>query len=246
MDILDSAPIPRRTMTLFFILDTSGSMYGNKIGALNQAISEVMPMLDDISANNADAEIQIAALQFSSGCEWVYNQPKPAHEFRWIDREAGGLTDLGAAYTELAKKLSRDEFMKSANGSFAPVLLLLSDGEPTDDYQNALAKLKENRWYKTAIKIAIAVGSDANKDVLKEFTGNIEAVIEVTNIEALKKIIRTVSITASQIGSQSSTVGDKDKQTQVVEAINKEVESTQGASSEAAPKAPDDLADDWD
>jgi uncharacterized protein YegL len=246
MDILDSAPIPRRTMTLFFILDTSGSMHGNKIGALNQAISEVMPMLDDISANNADAEINIAALQFSSGCEWIYDQPKPADQFRWIDREAGGLTDLGAAYTELTKKLSRDAFMKAANGSFAPVLLLLSDGEPTDDYQSALEKLRQNRWFKSAIKIAIAIGSDANKEVLKEFTGNIEAVIEVRNIEALKKIIRTVSITASQIGSQSSTVGDKDKQTQVVEAITKEVENTQGAASQAAPKPEDDLADDWD
>jgi hypothetical protein len=109
-----------------------------------------------------------------------------------------------------------------------------------------LAKLKQNRWYQTAIKIAIAIGSDANKDVLKEFTGNIEAVIEVSNIEALKKIIRTVSITASQIGSQSSTVGAKDKQTQVVEAITKEVESTQGASTAASPKPKDDLDDDWD
>jgi len=71
-------------------------------------------------------------------------------------------------------------------------------------------------------------------------------VIEVRNIEALKKIIRTVSITASQIGSQSSTVGDKDKQTQVVEAITQEVENTQGAASQAAPKPEDDLADDWD
>jgi uncharacterized protein YegL len=85
-------------MCLFFILDTSGSMHGNKIGALNQAISEVMPMLDDISANNADAEIHIAALQFSSGCQWIYDEPKPADQFRWIDRQAEGLTDLGAAY----------------------------------------------------------------------------------------------------------------------------------------------------
>ena len=246
MDILESAPIPRRTMTLFFILDTSGSMHGNKIGALNQAISEVLPMLDQISSNNADAEIQIAALQFSSGCQWIYDQPKPASEFRWIDRQAEGLTDLGAAYQELTKKLSRDAFMKTATGSFAPVLLLLSDGEPTDDYQTALSKLKQNKWFKTAIKIAIAIGADANKEVLKDFTGNIEAVIEVSNIEALKKIIRTVSVTASQIGSQSSTVGAKDKQTQVVEALTKEVEDTQGASSTAAPKPVDDWNDDWD
>ncbi len=101
MGILDSAPVPRRTMVLFFIVDTSGSMEGSKIGAVNDAITQVIPMLDSISASNADAEIKIAALQFSNGCEWIYSGPKSASEFKWIDREADGLTDLGAAYLEL-------------------------------------------------------------------------------------------------------------------------------------------------
>jgi uncharacterized protein YegL len=235
MGILDSAPVPRRTMVLFFIVDTSGSMDGSKIGAVNDAITQVIPMLDGISASNADAEIKIAALQFSSGCEWIYSGPKSASEFKWVDREADGLTDLGAAYLELNNKLSRDAFMQTTTGSFAPVLLLMSDGDPTDNWEAGLSKLKENKWYKNAIKIAIAIGSDANKDVLKEFTNNMEAVIEVHNIEALKKLIRTVSVTASTIGSQSSTAGNKSKEDQVIEAITKEVENIDGASSSANP-----------
>ncbi|MBW6533916.1 MAG: VWA domain-containing protein [Mariniphaga sp.] len=246
MGILDSAPVPRRTMVLFFIVDTSGSMDGTKIGSVNAAIREVTPMLDEISSNNADAEIKIAVLQFSSGCEWMYDEPKSASEFRWIDMEADGLTDLGAAYQELSSKLSRNAFLNEATGSFAPVLILLSDGEPTDDYQRPLEKLKENKWYKAAIKIAIAIGSDANRDVLKEFTNSSEAVIEVHNVEALKKLIRTVSVTASQIGSQSSAAGVKDKQTQVTESITKEVEQIDGASSSAAPAIGSSSDDDWD
>lgn len=245
MGILETTPVPRRTMVLFFIVDTSGSMTGNKIGAVNQAIREVLPMLDEISASNADAEIKIAALDFSSGCEWMFDQPKPAAEFKWLDRTASGLTDMGGACIELSKKLSRNAFMQSDSGAFAPVLLLLSDGEPTDDYQAGLKKLKENRWYKAAIKIAIAIGNDANKEALKDFTGNLEAVIEVHNIEALKKLIRTVSVTASQIGSQSSTAGSKDKQAQVIEQVLKDVEDTTGATSAAKPPAATD-DDDWD
>jgi hypothetical protein len=71
-----------------------------------------------------------------------------------------------------------------------------------------------------------------------------EAVVEVHNIEALKKLIRTVSVTASQIGSQSSTVGNKDKQGQVVEQLKKDVEETDGAYSAAKPAS--DPNDDWD
>jgi uncharacterized protein YegL len=246
MGILETTSVPRRTMVLFFIVDSSGSMTGSKIGALNQAIREVLPMLDDISASNADAEIKIAVLDFSSGCRWMFDEPKPASEFKsiWQDREASGLTDLGEACRELSRKLSRDAFMKADTGAFAPVLLLLTDGEPTDDFPGGLKKLKENRWYKAAIKVAIAIGNDANKELIKEFTGNMEAVIEVHNIDALKKLIRTVSVTASQIGSQSTTAGSKNKQEQVVEQLKKVVEETDGAYSTEKPA--NDPDDEWD
>lgn len=68
MSLLDDVvSVPRRTMTLFFLIDTSGSMMGNKIGAVNDAVVNVLPMLDDISKSNPDAEIKVAALEFSNG-----------------------------------------------------------------------------------------------------------------------------------------------------------------------------------
>ena len=83
-----------------------------------------------------------------------------------------------------------------------------SDGEPTDDFESGLAQLKQNNWFKYAIKVAVAIGDDANKDVLAKFTGNIESVITVHTPEALKKWIRKVSITSSQIGSKSQPVNN--------------------------------------
>ena len=58
----DVVEVPRRTMVLFFLVDTSGSMYGTKIGTVNTAIEEIIPELKDLSENNADAEIKIATL----------------------------------------------------------------------------------------------------------------------------------------------------------------------------------------
>lgn len=245
MDLTTNLEIPRREMVLFFIADKSGSMSGTKIQALNQAIKEVIPMLDEISANNADAKIKIACLEFSSGCNWMYENPKDPSDFIWQDLKETGLTDMGDAFKELNSKLSRSAFMQSDTSTFAPVILLLTDGDPTDDWMGGLSKLRENKWFQQAIKIAIAIGNDANKDVLKEFTGSIEAVIEVNNIEALKKIIRLASVTASTIGSQSSTTGKKTKQDMVVEKINDVVANTDGASSAAEPSTGSD-DDDWD
>lgn len=208
MGFLDKVvEVPRRTMVLFFLVDTSGSMSGSKIGAVNSAIEEVVPELKDISEDNADAQIKIAALQFSTGADWVYDAPIEAEMFRWNYLDASGVTDLGVACEKLNEKLSRNAFMGDATGSFAPAIFLMSDGEPTDNYQRGLNKLKNNNWFKKAIKVAVAIGSDANTKVLQEFTGNPEAVLTVHTPEALKKMIKFVSVRASEIGSKSSSVG---------------------------------------
>ena len=133
--------------------------------------------------------------------------------------------------------------MKSASGSYAPAIILLSDGEPTDDFDSGLSKLEENKWFKHAIKIAIAIGDDADKEKLAQFTGTSEAVFTVHNIDALKKMIRIVVVTSSQVGSQSSAAGESTKQQQVIEQVQdaqKEELSSGGSSSGFGDE------DDWD
>ncbi|GHU17641.1 hypothetical protein FACS1894163_08800 [Spirochaetia bacterium] len=195
--------IPRKTMVLFFLVDTSGSMSGSKIGALNAAIEEVIPELREISASNADARIKVAALEFSDGNRWINPEPVEAENFQWVYLDACGSTNLGAALRELNEKLSTKAFMREATGSFAPALFLLSDGEPTDDFDGGLEELKKNNWFKQAIKVAVAIGEDANQEILAKFTGSKESVLEVHNAKMLKKMIRFVSVRASQVASSS-------------------------------------------
>lgn len=217
--------IARKTMVLFFLVDTSGSMYGEKMGALNDAIRETVPDLKDLSQSNPDAAIKIAVMQFDTNVRWLYPQPIDSEQFRWNDLQAGGLTELGAALLELNGKLSKTQFMQEAAGSYAPVLILLSDGGPTDNFDSALEVIKKNAWFKHAIKIAIAIGNDADKNVLTQFTGNSESVIEVHNKSALKAIIRFVSVTSSQVNSKSSSVEDASKQDKVNEKIKEYVDT---------------------
>jgi uncharacterized protein YegL len=242
MALIDKVEIPRRTMVLFFIVDTSGSMEGSKIGCVNTAVREVVPEIMDISNGNADALIKIAVMEFSSGVKWLTpNGPVDSNDYNWTNLDAAGTTDFGAMCRALNEKLSTKEngFMKEAAGSYAPALLLLSDGEPTDDWQKKLDKLKQNNWFKASIKVAIAIG-DADKDVLKAFTGSSETVIEVHNRAMLMKIIRFVSVTASQVASKSSNavdpskgdIGDQAKQDELAAAV---AEFTEEAAAAPAP-----------
>lgn len=246
MGLIDEqVSVSKRTMVLFFLIDKSGSMSGTKIQAVNDAISNVIPIIKEISDNNADAEIKIASLGFSTDVEWLYSEPKLLEDFVWQDAVAGGLTALGAACRELDSKLSKTHgFMSSGSGSYAPVIIILSDGAATDDYVNGLRKLKENKWYKAAIKVAIAIGNDAITEELTEFTGTQEAVFTVHNIEALKQIIRLAAVTSSQVGSTSTSSADTTKQEEVVKKMNDAVDSLDGA--EPATSVDNSAYDDWD
>ena len=206
-DVKEQEKIARKLLPIIYVLDTSGSMSGDRIAAVNAAMNETIEVLRDVSENNPTAELKIGVLQFSSGAKWITDSGLVFMEdFYWNDLKAGGLTDVGSALNELHKKLSRKEFLDSEVGYKAPVIIFMSDGEPTDDYEAALKKINaNNKWFKVSTKIAMAVGDGANLEVLQKIVGNREGVIQVDDLETLKKLIKVVSVTASQIGTQSRT-----------------------------------------
>ncbi len=212
MSLLEEiTPAPRRIMTLFYLIDSSGSMKGTKIGTVNAAMEERIPLLREVAQANDDADIKVAIMQFSSGFEWITPQNGPAdleQLTNWRDLTAQGLTDLGAALTELDKRLSRSEFLSSQTGAYAPVIILLSDGAPTDDWKGALTRIKQNNWFKHAIKIAIDIESGSDRDVLTEFTGNSEAILDAKDKSTLKNMIHKVSVRASEFQSHSKASND--------------------------------------
>ena len=85
-----------------------------------------------------------------------------------------------------------------------PVIVLLSDGQPTDDYKKSMKNLKKLPWFRKAVKIAISIGQDADDEVLIEFTGNKELVLQANNATTLAKMIKWASTTASMVSAPSS------------------------------------------
>ena len=84
------------------------------------------------------------------------------------------------------------------------MLVLLSDGQPTDDYRKSLEELKKLPWGKKAVRIAISIGQDADDAVLEEFTGNKELVLQANNAAALTKMIKWASTAASLVSAPAS------------------------------------------
>jgi len=207
MAIRPGGELAARELHFIFIADCSGSMgVDGKIEALNNAIDEAIPHMRDVAAENPFAQLLVRAITFSTGAQWHVSNPTPVDEFEWDPVDADGVTDLGKALTDVAEQLTVDNMPER---SLPPVLVLTSDGQPTDDYKSGLQRLMDQPWGKKAVRIAIAMGQDADLDCLQEFIGNVEfPPLQADNAERLAQLIKWASTavvnSASSPTSQSS------------------------------------------
>lgn len=186
-----------RDLHLFFLIDASDSMsYGGKAETLNNAIRESIPHIRDI-AREAEGSIKVHALAFSTGARWLHKNVD-IRDFAWENIKTKGVTDMGRGFELLAEKLSSD--FQGERG-YQPVMILLSDGMPTDDYESGLKRLKATKWGSKALRISIAIGSDTDMDVLQEFIGDSFRgelkPLKAQKASELKNYIRWASIAAS-------------------------------------------------
>jgi len=203
--------LAKRPLHFIWILDCSGSMQSDgKIQSLNNAIREAIPHMKTVADSNPNADLVVRALKFSSGAEWHISQATAVDSFTWTDLSADGVTDMGRAFTMVADQLKIPPMSERA---LPPVLVLISDGQPTDDYASGLDAIMKQPWGKKAVRIAIAIGRDADLDVLQKFIGNSEIKpLQADNPEALVKYIRWVS--TAVVGAVSSPASQTTSGTQ--------------------------------
>lgn len=161
-----------RPLHFIWITDCSGSMsVDGKIQSLNQAIRDALPHMRNVADENPNADVMVRALKFSSGAQWHVSQPTPVADFKWVDLQASGVTDLGRALSMLAEQL---RIPPMTDRALPPVLVLISDGQPTDDFNKGIQELMDEPWGKKSVRIAIAIGADADLQTLQRFIGHPE------------------------------------------------------------------------
>jgi uncharacterized protein YegL len=173
-------------------------MHGEKIGTVNHAVQDTIPEMVDAADSNPYAQLLVRTLKFATGAEWITPEPAKIDEFSWVDLAADGVTDLGAAFKLLAAELTIPPMSERA---LPPVIVLLSDGQPTDDYKTELDALSALPWGRKSVRIAVAIGRDADLGVLEEFTGNADLVLQAKNREMLVRMIKWASTAAAMVSA---------------------------------------------
>lgn len=197
---LPGGAMAKRPLHYFFLFDTSGSMSANgKIQALNNAVRMAIPTLREVTEKNPDLNLLVQAVTFSTGAHWHVQEPTKVEDFRWTDVTAGGETSMGAALELVSEALTT---AKIGARALPPVLVLVSDGRPTDDFKGGLEKLMAQPWGKAAVRVAVAIGSDADLKYLQQFIGD-DAIkpVRANRPEALVERLKDVSVAALETAS---------------------------------------------
>src|SRR5262245_55966307 len=177
-----------RRLPVYLLLDCSGSMTGEPIEAVRQGVRALVSDLrgDPMALENA----YLSVITFASSAQQVSPLTEVA-AFQEPTLTASGTTALGEAL-KLLEQCIDNEVQKSTaqqKGDWKPLVFLMTDGQPTDSWEQSADRIKGKRPGNT---VACAAGPGADSNMLKRITEN---VVELRSLqpEQLRAFFKWVS-----------------------------------------------------
>ena len=135
MSIFDKVTLDDpRPLPVILLVDTSDSMSEeNRIGVCDESIRSMLREFAQL--DRTTGAIQIAVITFG-GQARIHQPLTPVRQIEWTDMEPSGLTPIGGAL-RLAGQILEDREQVPTR-AYEPTLVLVSDGLPTDDYEDEL------------------------------------------------------------------------------------------------------------
>jgi uncharacterized protein YegL len=201
--LMPGGGVARRPLHFIVMADCSGSMKGEKMQALNFALRSMLPHLIDWERDQLQAQLLIRILAFASTPQWCVPDPIPVAELssRWRNLEyvPMGRTNMGPAFRAVADALRPEQLERRA---LRPAILLVTDGLPTDPpggFESGLASLLELAAGRSALRLAVAIGRDANSEPLDRFRSPEVPVLVAGGTDEIADRLVTASIAVSRM-----------------------------------------------
>ena len=182
-------------MPVIVLADVSGSMVGAKIKALNEALRQMVESFAEI--DGARGVIHVGVVAFHDDAQVVLH-PTPAARAKLEPLKASGMTSMGKAFDLIREVLDDPDAIP--RGSYLPTLVLISDGQPNDSgFEESLNALLAAPRASKALRLAMAIGEDADVDVLRRFVAHPEIpVVRARDAASIHKFFRFVTYTVTQ------------------------------------------------
>jgi uncharacterized protein YegL len=201
--LMPGGGVARRPLHFIVMADCSGSMKGEKMQALNYALRSMLPHLVDWERDQLQAQLLIRILAFASAPHWTVPEPVPVADlsmhWRNLEYVPMGRTNMGPAFRAVAEALSPERLERRA---LRPAILLVTDGLPTDPpggFESGLASLLEIAAGRSALRLAVAIGRDANSEPLDRFRSPEVPVLVADGTDEIADRLVTASIAVSRM-----------------------------------------------
>lgn len=195
-----------RPLPVIVLADISGSMAADgKIAALNDAIAEMIATFAE--EDDSMAEIHVSVVTFGGAAANVHNTLTSAGKVKWEAMSANGRTPMGQAFT-LAREMIEDKAIIPSR-AYRPTVVLVSDGVPTDDWEQPLKDLLASERASKAMRLAMAIGEDADKKTLAAFLNDPEGrVFAAHEAREIRKFFRwvTMSVTSRSRSANPNSI----------------------------------------
>jgi uncharacterized protein YegL len=234
-----------RPIPVYLLLDVSGSMKGDKINTLNSAVEEMLAAF--AKEEQIETLIEVCVITFGGDTATTFISPTRAAAIEWIPLSAEGLTPLGSALT-LAKGMIEDKSITPSN-AYRPTIVLVSDGEPNDQWQLPLQEFTEQGRTAKCDRMAMAIGSKADEAVLNLFIkGTQHKLFAAGDAAQLHTFFQRLTMTVgARTRSQNPNDVPDPAQFRVDDRVSKSVARSTHGSTQAAVAAPTqaDNSDPW-
>ena len=214
----EAKPLP-----VYLLLDISSSMSGDKINNLNEAVSEMIRTMAD--EEKMEVEILISVITFGNDAD-VHLLATSASQVEWSNLSASGMTAMGAALTK-AKEMIEDKEITPSR-AYRPTIVLVSDGQPNDTgWERAMDDFINTGRSKKCDRMAMAIGKDADENVLKRFIKGTEHELFSSNdAEKISEFFDRVTMsvtTRTRSQNPNKVPSDKDFDTESAHVREKSV-----------------------
>jgi uncharacterized protein YegL len=158
-------PEPRCACLL--LLDTSGSMSGDKINQLNEGLRAFE---EELKADSLSAKrVEVAIVSF--GPVQIQSDFAAVSHFYAPELSATGDTPIGAAVERGLELLRarKDQYKANAIAYYRPWIFLITDGSPTDSWSGAASAIRAGEGRKEFMFYAVGVDT-ADMGMLKQLS----------------------------------------------------------------------------
>lgn len=181
-----------RRLPVYILLDTSGSMFGEPIQAVENGVQVLLSTLrsDPYALETAF----LSVITFNTEVK----QDVPLTElalFQAPTLKAGGCTALGDALKLLSERADAEiaKTTPEKKGDWKPLVFIMTDGVPTDDITKGLEEFRKRKW---GTVVCCAAGNGADTNLLKQVSESVVA-LDTADSATIKAFFKWVSASIS-------------------------------------------------